>query len=136
MNDYQLAYLCDLIIDEYFYLQVDDFKYCFTKAIKGEYGIIYDRIDANIILGWLRHYANARCSAGAIMTIEERDQKLLELDKSLTYDDYLRSIGERAANGDESAIEALNRAKELAAFRKKIQPDYAAYKQNRGKKLF
>lgn len=131
MDAAQLAYLCDLIIDEYYFLQIDDFKYCFAKALKGEYGIIYDRIDANIILDWLKRYSNSRCTTGALITIDVSKAKAIECDKSSSYDDYLKSIAERAKNGDKSAMEALEQARKLAEFRKKIQPTYAMYKKDR-----
>ena len=129
MTDVQIAYLCDLILEDYYFLQIDDFKYCFSKAIKGEYGKIYDRIDANIILDWLRQYTNSRCAFGSTITIDEA--KSLENEKVSSYDEYLKSISERANNGDESAIEALSRAKELAEFRARIQPVSNKYQKDR-----
>lgn len=134
MDDAQLAYLCDLIIEEYYFLQIDDFKFCFAKALKGDYGTVYDRIDANIILDWLKRYSNSRCAIGALITVDESKTKAIECDKVSSYDEYLKSIAERAKNGDKSAIEALEHARSLAEFREKTQPAYNEYAKDREKK--
>jgi hypothetical protein len=56
----QVARLADMILEDFGYFKIDDFKLAFKKAIKGEFGKSYDRIDAQIILGWLEEYQNQR----------------------------------------------------------------------------
>ncbi len=53
----QLLGTIQLIIDDFYYLNIDDFKLCFNNAKRGVYGKIYDRVDGNIIYGWISQYA-------------------------------------------------------------------------------
>lgn len=56
----QLLETIQLIIDDFYYLNIDDFKLCFNNAKRGVYGKIYDRIDGNVIYGWIAQYAQER----------------------------------------------------------------------------
>jgi len=60
MSAEQVAQTTDLIIEEYSQLKIDDFKLCFNRAKKGEYGQVYDRLDGQVIFGWLEKYAIER----------------------------------------------------------------------------
>jgi hypothetical protein len=59
ININQIASTTDLILDNYGWLKIDDFKLCFTQAKRGIYGAVY-RIDGNIILSWIETYINDR----------------------------------------------------------------------------
>jgi hypothetical protein len=56
----QIAQTVELIIEEFGILKIDDFKLCFSRAKKGYYGQVYDRLDGQIILLWLNTYAENR----------------------------------------------------------------------------
>ena len=56
MSDVQVAITVDLIMEEYPYLKMDDLKLCFKNAMKMKYGRIYNRIDGQVIMSWLREY--------------------------------------------------------------------------------
>ena len=56
MNVPQIGQTIDLILEDYSTMKPDDFKLCFTRAKKGYYGKVYDRIDGQVILGWLSQY--------------------------------------------------------------------------------
>lgn len=62
MNANQIKDASDLIMDEFYFFRPEDFKLCFQKAKKGHYGIIYDRIDGQIIFDWLYKYNDERIS--------------------------------------------------------------------------
>ena len=70
MNENQLAQTINLLIEDFYYLNIEDFKLCFNNAKKGRYGKIYDRIDGMIIYEWVRMYAEERVKAA-----EERDDR-------------------------------------------------------------
>ncbi len=59
MNANQVLTTSEIILDNYGYLKVDDFKLCFNQAKRGIYGQIY-RIDGNVILSWIEQYVNER----------------------------------------------------------------------------
>ena len=56
----QIAQTVEMIIDEFGMLKIDDFKLCFSRAKKGYYGQIYDRLDGQIIFLWLNTYTENR----------------------------------------------------------------------------
>ena len=60
MNDVQMAQTADLILDEFYYLNIEDFKLCFNMAKSGKFGKVYDRIDGQVIMDWLSTYLNMR----------------------------------------------------------------------------
>ena len=60
MNDVQMAQTADLIFDEFYYLNIEDFKLCFNMAKSGKFGKVYDRMDGQVIMDWLSTYENMR----------------------------------------------------------------------------
>lgn len=59
MNEDQIKATATDILEDYYYLSIDDFKLCFGKGRKLHYGEIY-RMDGSIILGWLGQYTEER----------------------------------------------------------------------------
>jgi hypothetical protein len=62
MNANQVINTAEMILDAYGYLKIDDFKLCFNQAKRGAYGPVY-RMDGNVILAWIKQYANDRWDA-------------------------------------------------------------------------
>lgn len=60
MNDVQIAQTADLILDNFYYFNIEDFKLCFNSAKSGYFGKVYDRIDGMVIMDWLKQYENER----------------------------------------------------------------------------
>ena len=56
----QLVQTIRLIIEDFYYFNIEDFKLCFNNAKRGFYGKVYDRIDGNIIYEWLEKYSEER----------------------------------------------------------------------------
>lgn len=100
MNDVQTARACDVILDEFYFLKPDDFKLCFNRAIMGRYGATYDRIDVQVLCGWLNQYVADRMNAADDVSynqhleIKERAGKDAQWEhsaaNSITREEYLR----------------------------------------------
>jgi hypothetical protein len=60
MDAGQIAQTRELLLEDFVHLKPEDFKLCFNRAKKGHYGPLYDRIDGQLILDWLRKYDNER----------------------------------------------------------------------------
>lgn len=62
MNDIQIQQTVDLIVNEpkFNHLKIEDFKLCFNKIKKGDFGKFYDRIDGQIIFECLDKYCSER----------------------------------------------------------------------------
>lgn len=59
MNQDQVAETVDDIIQDYYYLKLDDLKLCFKNGKRERYGKIY-RLDESVILSWLDKYVEDR----------------------------------------------------------------------------
>lgn len=60
MNAQQLMLTAELIMEEYYYLRVDELRICFRMAMKGEFGPVYNRIDGQIFFEWIIKYMPKR----------------------------------------------------------------------------
>lgn len=60
MGQDQLVQTIRLIVEDFYYFNVEDFKLCFNNAKRGKYGKVYDRIDGNVIYEWLQKYSEER----------------------------------------------------------------------------
>lgn len=117
MTDTQVAMTVDLIIEEYPYMKTDDFKLCFKNAMKMKYGESYNRIDGQIIMSWLRAYNKERCCVADTQSWNAHKACLSEEQKSVSgmfYEEYRCELEERAAGGDEAAINAIKLSDELS----------------------
>lgn len=98
MNDVQVARACDLILDEFYFLKVDDFKLCFNRVLAGKYGKSYDRIDVQVLFGWLNAYCNERMNSADESSYNDH----LSHDKTIPVDDEvlkrLNSLAEKYGN--------------------------------------
>jgi hypothetical protein len=56
MGVVQIQQTADLILQEFFHLKPEDLKLVFNRAKAGFYGTLFDRIDGQVILSWLREY--------------------------------------------------------------------------------
>lgn len=107
MNDTQVAMTVDFILEEYPYMQTDDITLCFRNAMKGKYGKLYNRIDGQIIMGWIKAYNSERCAA-AQATSENESKTRKQDEKSVSYTQYFDMIREKAANGDKEALKMMD----------------------------
>lgn len=127
MNDVQVALTADLIIDRFYYLKLEEIKLCFRNAMAS--GKIYDRLDGNIILGWLNEYDAQRDEIVSSLSINEAHEQNNN-STGMFYGEYIKHLTERSENGDEEAKELLESHQSFiqrmksndkeAAFRKKL----------------
>lgn len=107
MNDVQIAMTADMIIERFWHLKLEEIKYCFRRAMANER--LFDRLDGNIIIGWLREY-DAERTEEAIRISEQKDSERLnsvkEQPDAVSFSDYVASLRERAKS-DFHAAEIL-----------------------------
>lgn len=107
MNDAQIALTVDLIIEQFWYFKLEEIKYCFRRAMMREK--LFDRLDGNIIMGWLREYDTERTEE-AIRISEQRDTQQVnetaDCPEAVSFEDYVADLRNRALK-DEKAAEAL-----------------------------
>lgn len=75
MNAMQVKYTAQLIISENPLLTIADIKYVFDRAISGQYGELYNRLDSSVICKWFRQHWDERLEAGAAQSEVEHQQR-------------------------------------------------------------
>ena len=75
--------------------------------MKLKYGQIYNRIDGQIVMSWLRSYDIERSEKADIDSYNKHKEISSKEENGLYYDEYLAELEIRAAQGDEEAIKAL-----------------------------
>lgn len=111
MNDAQIALTVDLIIEQFWYFKLEEIKYCFRRAMMREK--LFDRLDGNIILGWLREYDAERTEEAMRISEQEAlqsENRSFDSPRAVSYDDYLASLAERAKTDKEAAemLDSIN----------------------------
>lgn len=72
MNNTQIALTVDLIIERFWYFKLEEIKYCFRRAMMREK--LFDRLDGNIIISWLREYDAERTDEA--MRLSDQDEAI------------------------------------------------------------
>lgn len=85
MNENQAMQTVDLIISNYYYFSLEDFKLCFENGKLGKSIKIYDRIDGSIIFEMLNKYAEIRSQAFSAKFDKEHDYWKYQLQKQRKY---------------------------------------------------
>lgn len=67
----QISLTADFILERYACLTVADIQLVFKRAMAGDYGPFYGKLDGSMILGWLRTYFDQRCDAAEAISIQE-----------------------------------------------------------------
>lgn len=75
MNDEQIVFVVETIKIDYYFIRLDELKYCFNQAKKGRYGQIYDRIDCATICQWVEKYFEERMGVVYELRMEEEKQE-------------------------------------------------------------
>ena len=88
-------------------MQTDDLKLCFKNAMKLKYGQIYNRIDGQIVMSWLKSYDVERAEKAGIDSYNKHKDIISKEENGLYYDEYLAELERRAEHGDEEAKKAL-----------------------------
>lgn len=88
IQSHQITFLARDILREYYYLTIAEIRFCMEQGVRGEYGQIYDRMDASVVAEWFVKYTANRTVVG-----EEID---------------LRRIGEETARWRKEASENQN----------------------------
>lgn len=75
--------------------------------MKLKYGQIYNRIDGQIVMSWLRAYDIERAEKADIDSYNKHKEIISKEENGIYYDEYLAELKRKAAQGDEGSIKAL-----------------------------
>lgn len=113
MNDTQIALTVDLIIERFWYFKLEEIKYCFRRAMMR--ARLFDRLDGNIIIGWLREYDTERTEEAIKLSQNESaeaENRISSSEGGMDFASYLENLKERAKT-DEGAAKLLDSIKEM-----------------------
>lgn len=93
MNSEQIRLTASLVIQEFVNLNIADIKLCFQMGMAGRFGKLYNRIDGQIILGWLREYQEHRFEVAECIELQKgatakNQQPITIADAKKMYEDY------------------------------------------------
>lgn len=99
MGQNQIVSTIKLIVEDFYYLKIEDFKLCFNNAKRGKYGKVYDRIDGNVIYDWIIQYNQERMDFCMFEdeknTQSDTEKRLSDIQKENEHDFKLRELIER-----------------------------------------
>ena len=97
LTDVQIKMTAEFIYEEFYFLNVADLHLCFKNGMKGKYGELYNRIDGQIIIRWLKEYENERIEFAENRSYQKHSS-LTSHEKERQYDgfvDRLKVAGEK-----------------------------------------
>lgn len=115
MNTAQIAITVDLIIENFWYFKLEEIKYCFHRAMMRER--IYDRLDGNIIIGWLREYDTERTEEAMRLSDQKASQELNEPKNepgAISFKEYVAMLKEQAQT-DKDAAQRLENITQISS---------------------
>jgi len=125
MNPQQLMLTAELIMEEYYYLRVDEFRICFRMAMKGEYGPIYNRIDGQVFFEWIRKYFSKRDAVTNRMVKDQQSSNnIYEMFQHPQVVDAIQQAADKLKI-QEAPVQEAKRS-EVSAFEKMLMDEYDA----------
>src|SRR5690606_5954609 len=73
LNDSQVQFIAEELVNDYPYETIADFKICFRNGAKGVYGEIF-RLDGIVINGWMKKYLEEKYRIAEDVMMKERDE--------------------------------------------------------------
>lgn len=120
MNKRQIKLTAELILDNpgFYDLTLGNIKACFRHKMATVK--LYDRLDGNLIIGWLREFKSEMAEMAYMSKSGQREAE--DTASGMSYEAYLSSLKERAAKGDPEAIKRLKEQEEWMRKIKRTRP--------------
>lgn len=128
MNAQQLALTAELMLEDYYYLRVDELQVCFRMAMKGEFGSVYNRIDGQIFFEWIRKFMTKRQAISERINLEKQSNN--NIYEMFQHPQVLEAIQQTAdkLKIEEAPAREVKRS-EVSAFEQKLMAEYDALPQ-------
>lgn len=108
MNSNQIALTAELILDNdgFYDLTLGNIKACFRKMMMS--GKVYDRVDGNIIINWLREFKSQMGDHIEISSLGKNRQNINNSIDAISHNVYMAMVEAKANDGDEESQRILN----------------------------
>jgi hypothetical protein len=135
MNAQQLSLTAELIMEEYYYLRVDELQICFRMAMKGEFGPLYNRIDGQVFFEWIKKYMTKRGAiTERIQQEKQSNSNLYEIFNHPQINQALHDTVDRLKLQEAPKVEAKRVSN--SPFEKQIMEEYDALPEWKDSKWF
>jgi hypothetical protein len=128
MNAQQLALTAELMLEDYYYLRVDELQVCFRMAMKGEFGPVYNRIDGQIFFEWIRKFMTKRQAISERINLDNQSNN--NIYEMFQHPQVLEAIQQTAdkLKIEEAPAREVKRS-EVSAFEQLLMKEYDALPQ-------
>lgn len=106
IQTHQIRFLASEILREYYFLTIAEIRFCMEQGVRGEYGQIYDRLDASVVLDWFEKYTANRTLIGEQIDANKIGQEMahwrnesIKNEKLKPMPDYVKESIESLSNG-------------------------------------
>lgn len=128
MTDLQLLETAKIVVSEYYFFRLEDFRLFFLKFKRGEYGTLYDRLDGQIILMALSKYREERFAEAERLNYEKH-KEILQNEKESFYfvkigSNWLRSNGDNFEEVEQKELATNYTRGEAEKLKAWLQNDY------------
>lgn len=108
LNRDQIGEIANDVVEEYGYLKPEEVKYIFKQAIRENK--IFGRLDYAVVMKWIDDYDKSRLEYSIRISDQQETQQAnqaLTTPESMSFEEYVILVKQRAENGDMDAIECL-----------------------------
>jgi hypothetical protein len=128
MNAQQLALTAELMLEDYYYLRVDELQVCFRMAMKGEFGPVYNRIDGQIFFEWIRKFMTKRQAISERINLEKQsNNNIYEMFQNPQVIEAIQQTADKLKIEEAPAREV--KRSEVSAFEQLLMKEYDALPQ-------
>lgn len=138
MNAQQLSLTAELIMEDYYYLRVEELQICFRMAMKGEFGPLYNRIDGQVFFEWIKKYMTKRGAVTErIQQEKQTNNNIYEVFNHPQIESAMKDVYDKIAHKEAPQPEAKRQG--TSPFEKQILDEYDAlpeWKESRWFKVY
>lgn len=88
LSDSQIEMVSEMLFEDYYYMNIADFKLCVKNGIKGRYGKVYGKVAPNDVMEWFATYCEERMNTTANNSLSEHGRNRKEENESKVTDEY------------------------------------------------
>jgi hypothetical protein len=123
MNAQQLMLTAELIMEEYYYLRIEELRVCFRMAMKGVFGPVYNRIDGQVFFEWIIKYMPKRQLITDRMKQEQQsNNNIYEMFQHPQVVDAIQQAADKLKIEEAPAREV--KRSEVSAFEQQLMAEY------------
>lgn len=94
IQPHQIRFVAEEVLREYYYLTIAEIRFCIEQGIRGNYGVIYDRLDTAVISDWLEKYLLERTETAERLTAQRQGEEAAKWKKEARENQNLKPMPE------------------------------------------